>query len=110
WQFNNSPISGATNNAYTVAGAQPADAGIYNVRVTNVAGIILSSNASLTVLFPPSILVQPQSQTVFAGSDVLLSVTVTSSPPSTYQWKLNGKNLADATASTLALTNVWLTN
>jgi hypothetical protein len=106
WLFNGSPISGATNATYTVVNAQAGDAGAYSVNVANLTGSVLSSNAVLTVLFPPSIITQPQSQTVLAGTNVVLSVTVTSSPSSTYQWKRQGTNLPAATTATLSLPNV----
>jgi hypothetical protein len=108
WQFNGSPVLAATESVFNVVSAQPADAGTYSVLVTNAYGTMLSSNATLTVLFPPAIVTQPQSQTVLAGTNVILSVTVTSSPPSACQWKFNGTNLAGATTTALTLTNVQL--
>ena len=50
WQFNGSPISGATSSTYIRSNAQFADAGNYSVLVTNIAGSPVSSNAALTVL------------------------------------------------------------
>ena len=50
WQFNGSPISGATSSIYIRSNAQFADAGNYSVLVTNIAGSPGSSNAALTVL------------------------------------------------------------
>jgi hypothetical protein len=54
WFFNSNAISGATASAYTRAQAQPADAGVYSVIVSNAHGSILSSNAVLTVNYPPA--------------------------------------------------------
>jgi hypothetical protein len=51
WWLNGSPISGATNSVLTVPSAQLPDAGAYTVIVTNVAGSITSSVATLTVKF-----------------------------------------------------------
>jgi hypothetical protein len=50
WQFNGSPISGATANSYTRSNAQLSSAGNYSVIVSNTSGVIFSSNAALTVL------------------------------------------------------------
>ncbi len=50
WQFNGSPISGATASTYIRSNAQFTDAGNYSVLVTNSAGSPVSSNAALTVL------------------------------------------------------------
>ena len=50
WNFQGTPISGATMAAYTVPVAQAANGGAYSVTVSNSAGSVLSSNAWLTVL------------------------------------------------------------
>jgi hypothetical protein len=49
WRLNGSPISDATGSSYTRTNVQPADTGDYSVLVTNVAGSVVSSNATLTV-------------------------------------------------------------
>ena len=49
WQFNGVDLAGATSNSFTLAGAQPSDAGAYSVVVTNALGAVASSNATLTV-------------------------------------------------------------
>jgi endonuclease/exonuclease/phosphatase family metal-dependent hydrolase len=49
WRLNGNPISGATGSSYMRTNVQPADTGDYSVLVTNVAGSVLSSNATLTV-------------------------------------------------------------
>ena len=48
WQFNSTPISGATGTSYTLTGAQSTNAGSYTVVVTNAYGGITSSVATLT--------------------------------------------------------------
>jgi sugar lactone lactonase YvrE len=90
WRFNSALISGATGTSYTVTNTQPADAGSYTVAVTNMAGSITSSVATLTVLVPPSIGAQPQSQSVLAGNCATLSVGATGTAPLYYQWQWNG--------------------
>jgi endonuclease/exonuclease/phosphatase family metal-dependent hydrolase len=49
WRLNGNPISGATASSYTRMNVQAADTGDYSVLVTNVAGSVMSSNATLTV-------------------------------------------------------------
>src|SRR5262249_18350495 len=59
WRLNGNPLVGATNSSYTRTNVQPADTGDYSVLVTNVAGTVASSNATLTVNSgTPSILAQ----------------------------------------------------
>ena len=50
WRFNNADILGATATSFIRSNAQFSHAGNYSVFITNVAGVITSSNASLTVL------------------------------------------------------------
>jgi hypothetical protein len=54
WDFNGSPISGATAAAYTISSAQSSNAGSYTCTVTNSAGSVTSSPATLTVGAAPS--------------------------------------------------------
>jgi uncharacterized repeat protein (TIGR03806 family) len=105
WRFNGTNISGATDSAYTVANAQPANAGAYSVIVTNLAGSVASSNASLTVNAPPSITTQPQSQAVIQGGNATFSVAATGMPPLGYQWQFNADAIAGATDATFTKTN-----
>lgn len=50
WRFNNVDIPGAFASSFVRSNAQFADAGNYSVLVTNIAGWLVSSNATLTVL------------------------------------------------------------
>lgn len=59
---------------------------------------------------PPSIIAQPQSQTVFVGSNATFSVIASGDPPVSYQWQKNGVNLGGETNTALALTNVHFGN
>lgn len=103
-------LASATNATYTIAAVSTNDAGSYSVVVTNSAGSITSSVANLTVLLSPSILSSPQSLTVTNGATASFAVVAAGSPPIAYQWKFNGADLVDATSSSLAITNVQLSN
>jgi len=56
----------------------------------------------------PQIMEQPIGGTILSGQTVLMSVTVTGTPPFGFQWRRNGTNVAGATSSTLSLPNVQL--
>ncbi|HOC55404.1 MAG TPA: immunoglobulin domain-containing protein [Verrucomicrobiota bacterium] len=102
WRKNGGTISGATASSYTLANAQPSDAGSYSVVVANAVGTVTSSNAVLTVSAvenPPSITAQPQSLTRIQGASATFSVTATGTAPLYYQWYWNGSALAGATQS-----------
>ncbi len=105
WRKDGSPISGATQATYTLSSVQQSDAGNYTVVVTNSAGSITSSTASLTVVVVtvPAVASGPSSQTVLAGGTAVLSVTATGNPAPTYQWQKDGVNIAGATQSSLVI-------
>jgi hypothetical protein len=110
WRFNGTNLSGATKASLTLTNVQATDAGSYTVLVTNIAGSITSSVATLTVYVPPAITNQPQSQTVSAGQTAAFSVGAGGTAPFSYQWSFNGTNLSGATNATLTITNVQATD
>jgi uncharacterized delta-60 repeat protein len=106
WRFAGVNIANATNASVTLTNVQTNQAGLYSVVVSNPFGNTTSSNATLTVFLPPTITVQPVSQTLTNGATLNLSVTATGSPTLTYQWSLNGTAIPGATAAALSLFNV----
>jgi len=58
WLFNSTNIIGATNAGFAIQSVAVTNSGIYCVVVTNLAGSVTSSNASLVVLVPPSLALQ----------------------------------------------------
>ena len=67
----------------------------------------LPVNSGIT---PPFILLQPQDQTTPSGGTVAFTVFRAGTAPMTYQWRFNGTNLAGATASSLNLTNLQVSD
>src|ERR1019366_8014598 len=65
--------------------------GVYGYAV--ISGMQISSGTVVTGT-PPSIVTQPQSQTVGVGSNVTFTVTASGTAPLSYQWRLNGTNIA----------------
>jgi len=106
WQFNGLDIPGATTPTLVRSNVQPADAGSYSVRISNRAGVVWSSNATLVVLVRPSIVSGPQSLTVNQGATAIFSVVATGTEPLSYRWQCNGVYLPGATGPVLVLTNV----
>jgi len=109
WYFNGTALSGATSSGLSLSNVQSNNIGSYSVVVSNIAGSVTSSTATLTVYFPPGITGQPQDQAVTQGQIATFAVTAKGSKPLNYQWYCNGAALSDATDSTLALSNVQTT-
>jgi len=111
WLKNGSPVpnsvnvSGANASTLVLTNVLGADAGSYQVVLSNAWGSITSSVATLTVV-DPLITTQPIGQAANAGQTVTLSVSATGTLPLAYQWYLEGTPLAAGTNSTLSLTNV----
>ncbi|MBW4039730.1 MAG: hypothetical protein HIU91_12850 [Acidobacteria bacterium] len=100
WFRNGAAISGATASAYTTPATVSGDSGaLFTVTVTNAAGTVTSVAATLTVNSPPTITMQPMSETVTVPQTASFSVIVTGTAPLGYQWYKNGAAIGGATAS-----------
>ena len=104
WKKNGADISGATSSTYTTPATSSADNGaIFLVSVSNSAGTVTSSSATLAVTaapVAPSISTQPVNQSVVVGQSAAFSVIATGGATSSYQWKKNGTDISGATSST----------
>jgi len=102
WQRNGAAIGNATSPSYTTPATSTSDNGAqFTVVVTNSAGSVTSSTATLTVNpapVAPSITAQPVSQTVTAGQTATFSVTASGTAPLRYQWQRNGGAIGSATS------------
>src|SRR5207248_666152 len=106
---NGASIPGATATTLFLSNVQPGDGGNYSLAASNMAGMITSSVAVLTVQITPAFTLQPQSRTNNQGTDAIFSVTAIGTQPLSYQWQFNGANLVNgnqltgATSPTLSL-------
>jgi hypothetical protein len=107
---NTGEISGATNSTLTITSISDSDAAVYSATVTNLAGSTTSSNATLTIIDPPSITAQPLGQRIMLGSSASFSVSVSGTAPFRYQWRFNGANLLNATNAAYVIQAVAATN
>ena len=62
-------ISGSATSSLTISNVSPGDVGAYSVIISNAAGPVTSSNASLTLItgHAPVILSGPSNQTILPG-------------------------------------------
>ncbi len=112
WHKNGVAIPGASLPALVIAAAQLADAGNYNVIVSNNSGGLVSNTASLTVNPAgtlPRITTQPQDLAINIGGNATFAVTATG-PSLTYQWSRNGTPISGATASSYTITGAQTAN
>jgi sugar lactone lactonase YvrE len=104
-------VTGSQTAVLTLSGVTRGMNGyLYECLLSNNLGTATSQAAALTVNPPPSIVSQPVSQTVYAGSGVVLTVEATSSAPATYQWYFNGNPMNGDTGTTVTLLNVTAAN
>ena len=100
WQEGTTPIPGAISASYTTPVTASTDNGeTFQVVVTNSAGNIFSTAATLTVNVPPSITSQPANQTVVVGQAATFSVVATGTAPLPYQWQEGTTPIPGATSS-----------
>jgi len=122
WFFNGSAlvdgigISGSTTTNLILSNVQTNEAGNYQLVVTNNYGSATSSIASLIVLSPPSITIQPTNQAALIGSTVVFSSGATSQSLMSYQWVkdggavINGGQISGADTPTLTISNLQMSD
>jgi hypothetical protein len=126
WYQNNNLVAtqslvlGPTSNAtytnstvmasMTLSNVTSANNGSYTVVATNFWGSVTSSPSVLIVgssSFTPVITTNPPaSLALLAGQNTAMSVTVTGTPPFSYQWRIAGTNLANGGVFSGVLTNI----
>lgn len=99
WKKDGEDITSATSATYTKQSVAPSDAGSYTCVVSGEAGTSVTSDAAtVTVNALPVITQQPSSQTINEGGNISLLVTATGATG--YQWKKDGSNIPSATDAT----------
>lgn len=109
WRKDGVGIPGAESATYTISPVTPTDAGVYDVFVINMCGSQVSDAAVLTVVdVVPDIVEQPQGAALCADDNDSITFSVTATPADglTYQWRLDGVDIPNATASTYTIDDV----
>jgi|GEM_PF-1426732 len=105
WYRDETPIGGATAASYTLTAAATDDGAIFRALVINPGGFAVSEGALLTVVGSPQLSVQPVSQSVAIGDDVIFGVRAIGGELQ-YQWLRDGVAVAGATQPVLAVSAV----
>ena len=103
WYKDGQPIAGATEPSYAIDPVVAADAGTYDVLVTDDCGSVTSDAAALTVDAGPGITAQPQPQAACVGGAVTFSVAAGGTEPIGYQWRKDAQPIDGATAASYAI-------
>ena len=110
WFKNGTAIQNATSSRYEITNFQFANADVYFVKVSNACNTpTQSANVTLTLKDKPSInSLSSSPQTVCSGTNYTIQVSGNDNGGGTitYQWKKAGSNIANATASSYALSNI----
>lgn len=85
---------------------------LYNraLSLGEIQAVYNAGSAGKCLAAAPSILAQPQNQSVRLGTNVTFTAAIQGNPPFTYQWFLNSNSIPAATNLSLTLTNVQTTN
>ncbi len=103
-------LIGATNSTLTLTNIQSTNANSYRCVITNVAGAITSSVATLTVNIPASVATNPTNVTVIAGSTATFHCGGAGTSPFGYQWRFGGVPISGATQTPFSVNNTTSTN
>lgn len=97
-------IGGDTANTLFMGAVDFGSGRVYALDSNNglAAYNLLPDNAPV----PPSMVLQPEAKTVFAGQNATFVASAAGASPLAYQWQLFGVDIVGATSSTLTLTNV----
>jgi hypothetical protein len=104
----NGYLYGQTNNTLIISGASQSNVGNYYVVVSSTNASMTSSVVSLTILYPPSISMNPIGFTQSLHASQELTVYATGTSTLLYQWFLNSTNIVGATNSSYFITNLSL--
>jgi Immunoglobulin I-set domain./Fibronectin type III domain. len=99
------------NIGYNITGLTPSTTYHYRIVAYNSAGTSYGLDSSFVTTSvpgstPPTIVTQPQSQTVQAGVNVTFTVGVSGTTPLSYQWLRNGVAMSGKTSASMTLNSV----
>ena len=110
WFKDGALLEEADGAVLKLEGLSLADAGSYQVEISNPVGKIKSSKASLDVVSMPEVVQAPASQRVVQGQPVQFSVIAGGSTPLSYQWLKDGVVVEGETESELQLEGITISD
>jgi hypothetical protein len=114
WYKDTQPITGANGPVLTINPVLAADAGSYQLRVSNpVSTDVASRSAVLTVGSTPVTITdptKPADQTVVEGGSVTFTVVAAGSAPLSYEWFKGANPIPDATSTNYIIPSVRMSD
>ena len=107
WRLGGVDLPGETSATMLLDPVTPADAGDYDVIVTNGCGQVTSAVATIVVNTGPSITQAPQDVAICEGSEVVFTIGATGSGNLQYDWFVDGLRVGTNSA-TLVMSKVSL--
>jgi len=95
WRKDDVEIAGATTAELQIPSVSAAEAGVYDVVVSNACGTTASAGAAIDVVIPLAILTQPVGADLCVGDGLVLLVEVGGDDPA-YQWRRDGVDIGGA--------------
>ena len=103
WLRDGEPIPDTDGPTLLINPVLIEDAGLYAVRVSNAYGSDTSQEASLQLLFGPTITLQPVGTAIQEGDSIEFRVAAAGDPPLGYQWYRNGSPLPGQSGTVLRI-------
>ncbi len=105
WYYDNQALPNEVASSITIANATSANSGNYYCIVSSPAyPDAYSAVAALTVYQAPMIMMQPVSQNLCSGEDIILSIQASGDSLS-YQWYVDSEPISDANSNVLTIPN-----
>lgn len=104
WSRGSTALRNETNAVLTLPRVNLGIAGLYRVQVRDAASQVISEAATLSVLSPPVIAIQPVDTAVAFRTLQRLTVSALGTAPLRYQWEHEGEPVPGQTNRQLALT------
>jgi alpha-tubulin suppressor-like RCC1 family protein len=111
WLRDGQVVTGATAAFYSIPSVAVGDSGSYSVRVSNAAGNVTSSSATLQVnasvqATAPGLTTQPSPQVQTPGGSATFAVAASGTGPISYQWQKDGASITGATSAVLVVSSI----